>query len=246
MMKAFVLAAGLGTRLRPFTLTNPKALVEVGGVPMLERVILRLKDEGFGRIVVNVHHFGGKIEDFLRSKDNFGLDIRISDERELLRDTGGGILYAMPMLGEDDEPFLVHNVDILSDASLRGLMENHKGSGAGATLLVSGRESSRRLLFRDGGLCGWKNENSGEYKPAGYLPEEDDRAYAFSGIHVMSPRMVRREMERQGRQDAPFSVIDFYLSSIGHMAVRGEVAERLQLIDIGKPETLARANALLP
>ncbi len=121
-MKAMILAAGLGTRLRPWTLEHPKALVPVGGVPMLERVIVRLKDEGFDEIVVNIHHFGDQIIDFVRSKD-FGVKIFISDERGELLDTGGGLVYARELLGED--PVLVHNVDILSNADLKSFMRKH-------------------------------------------------------------------------------------------------------------------------
>ncbi|MDE5923738.1 MAG: NTP transferase domain-containing protein, partial [Muribaculaceae bacterium] len=145
-MKVFIPAAGLGTRLRPFTLTNPKALVEVDGVPMLERVILRLKREGFDEMVINLHHFGDKIEEFVKSHDNFGVNIAFSDERAELLDTGGALLHARRLLGGDDRPFLIHNVDILSDAPLRELIDRHQRSEAAATLLVSDRESSRRLI----------------------------------------------------------------------------------------------------
>ncbi|MDE6382409.1 MAG: NTP transferase domain-containing protein, partial [Muribaculaceae bacterium] len=121
-MKAFILAAGLGTRLRPWTLEHPKALVPVGGVPMLERVILRMRDQGFDDITVNVHHFADQIVDFLNARD-FGVAVHISDERERLLDTGGAILHASRFLAADPAPFLVHNVDILSDAPHASLME---------------------------------------------------------------------------------------------------------------------------
>lgn len=243
-MKAFVLAAGLGTRLKPFTLEHPKALVPVGGVPMLERVIGRLKDEGFRDIVVNVHHFADQIETFLRAKDNFGLNIRISDERECLLDTGGAILHAKELLGADDEPFLVHNVDILSDAGLKELMHRHSATDAMASLLVSDRDSSRKLCFNnDFRLCGWRNLKDDLTKPADYNPEPTDHQLAFSGIHVLTPSSTYAEMARQGRAGA-FSVIDFYIEACRNATIIGDKATGLHLLDIGKPATLAAADSL--
>ena len=143
-----ILAAGLGTRLKPWTLEHPKALVPVDGIPMLERVILKLKSQGFDEIVVNVHHFAGQITDFLDSKD-FGIKISISDERGGLLDTGGGLVHARHLL--EGEPFLVHNVDILSNADLSALMHFHESEGNDVTLLTSDRKSSRKLLFDEDG-----------------------------------------------------------------------------------------------
>ena len=243
-MKAFVLAAGLGTRLRPFTLEHPKALVPVGGVPMLERVLLRLKDEGFDDVTVNVHHFADQIETFLRARDNFGLHINISDERGALLDTGGAILRARNFLGADRAPFLVHNVDILSDAPLRSLMETHEQAGGMATLLVSERDSSRRLCFNpEGQLCGWVNLADGATKPEGFAVSGDERMLAFSGIHVLSPEAAYAEMERQGRSGA-FSVIDFYIEGCRSCAIKGDEAAALRIIDIGKPASLKLADSL--
>lgn len=244
-MKVFIPAAGLGTRLRPFTLTNPKALVEVDGVPMLERVILRLKREGFDEMVINLHHFGDKIEEFVKAHDNFGVNIAFSDERAELLDTGGALLHARRLLGGDGRPFLIHNVDILSDAPLRELIDRHERSEAAATLLVSDRESSRRLIF-DGAnaLRGWHNLSTDEYKPAGFESQSDYRQLAFSGIHVMNPSEIFAEMDRQGRSGR-FSVIDFYMQSIGSLRVEAMEVGRLRMIDIGKPETLALAPTLL-
>lgn len=164
-MKAFVLAAGLGTRLKPWTEKHPKALVPVGGVPMLERVIGRLRQEGFDDITVNVHHFADQIRDFLDSKD-FGVTVHISDESERLSDTGGGILKAGPILGRDKCPFIVHNVDILSDAPLAEIMAEHLRSGRDISLVTSPRESTRKLVFDDReSLHGWHNLSTGEYRP---------------------------------------------------------------------------------
>ena len=233
-----ILAAGYGTRLRPWTLHHPKALVPVGGVPMLERVILRLKGEGFTRIVVNVHHFAGQIVDFINSHD-FGVDIAVSDETERLLDTGGAILNAAPLF--EHGPVLVHNVDILSNADLADLMLTHDKTGADSTLLVSGRESSRKLIFdADMRLHGWHNEKDGEYRPSTYVMGSQDREYAFSGIHVVGEKAIS-EMRRIER-DEKFSIIDFLLSAEHTCDVRGFIQEGLELIDIGKPETLAKAD----
>ena len=143
-MKAMIFAAGVGSRLRPLTDHTPKALIPVGGKPMLEHVILKLKAAGFDRLVINIHHLGGQIADFLRANDNFGLQIHLSDESDYLLDTGGGIKKATPWL-RGDEPFLVHNVDILSDVDLRALYEAHRRSDPLATLLVSRRDTARYL-----------------------------------------------------------------------------------------------------
>lgn len=244
-MKAFIPAAGLGTRLRPFTLTNPKALVPIGGVPMLERVILRLKSQGFDDIVINLHHFGDKIEEFVKGHDSFGINIRFSDERKCLLDTGGALLHAAPLLSLNSEPFLIHNVDILSDADLRLLMDTHRESEAAATLLVSERESSRKLLFDSGmNLRAWHNLRTDEYKPRDFKDFTGMRELAFSGIHVMSPEKVFAEMSRQQREGV-FSVIDFYIAAIGKMVIKGNFSDSLEMIDIGKPDTLARASTEL-
>ncbi len=245
-MRAFIPAAGLGTRLRPFTLTNPKALVPVGGVPMLERVILRLKSQGFDDFVINLHHFGDKIEEFVKAKDSFGVRIRFSDERSGLLDTGGGILRAAHFFNESSEPFLIHNVDILSDADACSLMERHIASGVASTLLVSDRDSSRKLMFDEQmNLRGWHNLKEDIFKPASVSDNHEDlKEYGFSGIHIMSPDQIFEEMERQGRT-GKFSIIDFYLEAIGKIPVIGFEHRDLHLIDIGKPETLKLASSLL-
>ena len=241
-MKAMIFAAGVGSRLRPLTDYTPKALIPVGGKPMLEHVILKLKAAGFDRLVVNIHHLGGQIADFLRANDNFGLQIHLSDESDYLLDTGGGIKKATPWL-RGDEPFLVHNVDILSDVDLRALYEAHRRSDPLATLLVSRRDTSRYLLFnKEDKLCGWRNRQTGEVKS--YYPYFDPDQYqelAFSGIHVMSPRILDLMEEWTGK----FSIIQFYLSVCARTDIRAYKAERLRLIDVGKPEALARAERWL-
>lgn len=237
-MQAMILAAGLGTRLKPWTLSHPKALVPVDGVPMLERVILRLKSQGFDRFVVNVHHFASQVTDFLKAS-NFGVDIKISDESGRLLDTGGAILAASPLFMQG--PVLVHNVDILSNADLGDLMRVHEHSGVDSTLLVSERESSRKLVFDSGlRLRGWHNVRDNQYKPEGFVPEDNFKEYAFSGIHVVGCHEI--EEMRRIEPDKKFPIVDFLLSDLHDCEVRGYVQPALELIDIGKPDTLRLAN----
>lgn len=246
-MKALIFAAGLGTRLRPLTDNLPKALVPVAGTPMLERVILRLKEAGFDDITINIHHLGQQIIDFLEAKENFGLNIHISDERDLLLDTGGGILKARRWL-DGEEPFLVHNADILSDIDLHALCHHHRESGADATLLVSRRQTSRYLLLDDAHrLQGWINLATGETKPTGLCGREEEKKlqqWAFGGIHVLSPTLFHR-MNR-GEWQGKFSIIPFYLSICREARIEGYPQQpEAHWFDIGKPETLAQAEVYL-
>ncbi|MBO7372513.1 MAG: NTP transferase domain-containing protein, partial [Bacteroidales bacterium] len=206
-MKAFIFAAGLGTRLRPLTLDKPKALVEVAGKTMLERTFTTLKEAGFTDFVVNVHHFADQITDYLAANDNFGCNVAISDERDMLRDTGGAVKAARELLG--DEPFLIHNVDIISNLDIRGFVSGGL-DGALARLVVSSRQSSRKLLFdEDDCLCGWLNISNGEVRgPAAQTPEMVRSILAFSGIHFLSPE----DFSLMESWPDKFSIIDFYLS----------------------------------
>ena len=241
-MKAMIFAAGLGSRLKPLTDTMPKALVPVAGCPMLDHVILKLKASGFTEIVINIHHFGEQIIDFLKTNNDFGLTIHISDERDRLLDTGGGIRKARLFFENSGEPFLVHNVDILSDMNLKELYDFHMQSGSVATLLASRRTTSRYLLFdTERKLRGWINKDTGQVKPEGFHYDESlYREYAFSGIHVFSPAVFR--LMEAPRWEGKFSIMDFYLATCGQTDYSGYLAEKLELIDIGKPETLARAE----
>lgn len=242
-MKAMIFAAGLGTRLKPLTDHMPKALVPVAGRPMLEHVILKLKAARFNELVINIHHFGEQILDFLRANQNFGLTIHISDERDCLLDTGGGIRKAEPFF-RGNEPFLVHNVDILSDTDLKALYEYHRQSGNDATLLASRRKTIRYLLFDDEKrLCGWINKDTLQTKPEGfaYNPEHHHE-YAFSGIHVISPSLFHYMDERW---TGKFSIMDFYLQTCHEARIGGRLTDTLRLIDIGKPETLTQAEEFL-
>lgn len=233
-MKAFVLAAGLGTRLRPLTDRMPKALVPVGGVPLLEQLLIRLRDAGYDDIVVNVHHFADMIEDFLKEKDNFGLKIRLSDERDLLRETGGALRHAAPLLADAaDGHFLVHNVDILSDLDLNWF-DSLFGEGGEhlADLLVSDRQTSRYLLFDDSmRLVGWTNVSTGEVRsPYGDLDAGACRRLAFSGIHNISTAILPLLASWPGK----FSIIDFYLSVCDRYVIRGVDAGGVLIRDVGK------------
>lgn len=239
-MMAMILAAGLGTRLKPWTLEHPKALVPIGGVPMLERVMSRLKSAGFTRITVNTHHFAEQISDWLAENTPDGMHVQISHEPELL-ETGGALLAASQYLETDLSPILIHNVDILSDAPLDCLMKHHTRSSAQITLLTSKRESSRKLLFdSDGRLKGWINTQTGETRPEGFHPSPAHTAVAFSGIYVISP-VVLSAMRAQG-WSGKFSIIDFMLKNVGELDIREYRVDNLKLIDIGKPETLAQSE----
>ena len=256
-----IFAAGLGTRLRPLTDTMPKALVPVGGKPLLAHVIERLQAAGYERIVINVHHFADQIESYLRAKQNFGLDIAISDERELLLDTGGGLKKAAPLF-YPDEPILIHNVDILDNVDYEWMRRQHLDN-EDAVLLVSRRKTKRYLLFDNAmRLMGWTNIETGEVKsPFPWLRELefsiDDQwivqpaansslftlhsslqAFAFSGIHSFSPRLFPL-MERFPDR---FPIIDFYLSTCHRAHIMGLVKDDLQVLDVGKPDALEKAN----
>ena len=242
-MKAMILAAGLGTRLKPWTLNHPKALVPVGGVPMLERVLVNLRRQGFDYIVVNVHHFADQIIEFLNKKE-FGVKVFVSDETDRLLDTGGAILKAAELLRLNEGPALIHNVDILSNADLTDLMRAHENLGADSTLLVSERTSSRKLIFDDDmKLSGWHNLSDDRYRPDNYVAQSRHTEYAFSGIHVVGERIVD-EMKRL-EDDSKFSIIDFLISPSNNCQISGYLQKDLNLIDIGKPATLSQAQFLV-
>ena len=235
-MKALILAAGLGERLRPLTNDKPKALVQVAGMTMLERTIRTLACAGFGSFVVNVHYFGQQIIDYLAEHDNFGFDIRISDEQDLLRDTGGAIRHAAPLL-QGDGKFLIHNVDIVSNLDIPWFVGRCLASDAAATLLVSERATSRYLLFNDDDLLvGWTNVKTGEVKsPYRNLSVDSCKKKAFSGIHVFSDKLLRQ----MSSWPEKFSVIDFYLSNCRKFKIEAVEFPALKLRDLGTPAAVA-------
>lgn len=207
-MKAMVLAAGLGTRLRPLTDDRPKALVEVGGRTLLEIGLTRLRALGVHEVIVNVHHFAAMIVDYLAAKQNFGMRIEISRE-DVLLDTGGGLKHAawffLEVGSRRDEPFLLHNVDVFSTIDLGQMVQYHKESQALVTLAVQSRKSSRSLLFdQQGVLCGRSFERDQRIELA--RPAEPLQSLAFCGIHVLSPRLLEMMTEA-----GAFSIIETYL-----------------------------------
>lgn len=255
--QAMVFAAGLGTRLKPLTDTMPKALVRVGGEPLLKHIILQLKNAGYTHIVVNVHHFSWQIIDYLADNNHFDIDIRISDESEKLLETGGGIKKAIPLF-EQNVPILIHNVDILDNIDYEWFHQQHL-SDDDAVLLVSRRKTKRYLLFdRSMRLMGWKNIETGEIKsPYPWLRDMDiiidDRlnvhskglsnlyAFAFSGIHSFSPRLFPLMEQFPER----FPIIDFYLQACSQARIRGCVKDDLKMLDVGKTDSLQAAEAFL-
>ena len=236
-----IFAAGLGTRLKPLTDHMPKALVSVAGKPMLEHVIEKLKASGFDEIVINIHHFGSQIVDFLKAKDNFGIRIWISDETEELLDTGGGIKKASAYF---DEPFLVHNADILSNVDLKAMYDHHLKSDNDVTLLVSPRKTTRYLIFDENNhLQGWVNKDTLQTKPEGFVYRpEVQKEYAFGGIHIISPTLFNYMGDEW---TGKFPLMDFYLKTCHEARLGNYVKEDLQLLDIGKQDTLAKAEEFI-
>ncbi|MBN2596967.1 nucleotidyltransferase family protein [Labilibaculum sp.] len=236
MLNAMIFAAGLGTRLKPFTDSKPKALVELAGKPLLERAILKLIELKVDRIVINVHHYADLIEDFLRKNNNFGVDIRISDEREELLDTGGGLKNATDLF-IPDAPVLIYNVDVFSSLNLSELINFHKLTGALVSMVVRERNSSRYLYFnKENQLTGWKNCKTGEIKKTGE-DMSDSEALAFSGIHVISPKLFSLI-----REEGKFSIIDMYLRLAKNEKILAFKDSSQIWTDLGKPEDLAWAE----
>ena len=236
-MKAMIFAAGLGTRLKPLTDTMPKALVPVCGQPLLYHVLTKLVSSGYDDIIVNVHHFPDQIIDYLCIND-FGAHITISDERDFLRETGGGIKHVRPLL---TEPFLVHNVDIISNLDLKWLREQHR-EDAVATVVVSERETQRYLLFdEEGRLKGWTNVKTGEVRsPYPDIDPDRLRKLAFAGIHMISPAIFEA-FDKLGFGDR-FSIMDFYIQACAEYPIYAAVPPDFRMVDVGKKETLSEAE----
>lgn len=238
-MKAMIFAAGLGTRLKPLTDDRPKALVEIGGITLLERCINHLKQSGVQEVIINVHHFAGKMKAFLAAHNNFGITIHISDESDELLDTGGGILKAGEWL-QGNDPILIINVDVLTDLNFETLLAYHCQQKALATLVVRQRATSRYLLFKHHRLVGWTNKNTGELKAS--RPAEVDKAdeYAFSGIHIIQPELLELITE-QGK----FSIIDLYLRLAREHDIACYVDNDSAWMDLGKIQDLDKATQLI-
>jgi NDP-sugar pyrophosphorylase family protein len=242
-MKAMILAAGLGTRLRPLTDSRPKALVEINGRTLLEITLSRLRNVGVREVMINVHHFADMIVEYLKTNDNFGMTIEVSRE-EVLLDTGGGLKKAAYLFVDSsrpEEPFIVHNVDVLSTIDLRRMVRFHTENQALATLAVQDRKTSRYLLFDDQRqLCGRRSGSDEEPELVrSPLVRSSQQAHplAFSGIHVISPRLLAMLIE-----DGAFSIVTSYLRLAAHgekiLAFR---ADEYYWRDLGRPENVAQA-----
>jgi len=235
-MRAMILAAGLGTRLKPLTDKTPKALAKIQGITLLELQIKKIKAEGFDKIIINVHHFAAQIFKFLKENDNFGCEIEISDESEKLLDTGGGLKKASHLFS-DGNPFLIYNVDILSNINLKKLLTAHNSSDSIATLAVQDRKSSRKFLFnKDNLLCGWMNEKTGDK-----IISKDTQAkltpFSFSGIQIIDPAIFKYFPDKD-----VFSLIELYLEAARHEKIKGFVHNKDEIIDVGKIENLKDAE----
>ncbi len=239
-MRAMILAAGLGTRLRPVTDVRPKALVEVAGRTLLEITLARLREFGIREVIVNVHHFSQKIVDYLKDNNHFNMDIEISREDDLLLDTGGGLKKAAPFFlkhSRPAEPFLLHNVDVISDIDLHQIVASHLAHKALVTLAVQERKSSRYLLFNDQlELCG--RRAGADQQPEIIRPAQPMHALAFTGIHVISTHFLEMMTE-----EGAFSIVPAYLRvAAAGEKVLGYRADRNYWRDLGKPENVAKVD----
>ena len=233
-MKALIFAAGKGTRLKPFTDHHPKALAKVNKVPLLERNINYLKSYGITDFVINIHHFGDQIVDFLKENHNFNCNIEISDEAEQLLETGGGLVFARKFL-DFEEDFLIMNADILTDLNINEFVKYHKEKKDFATLAVSDRTSSRKLFFNhEMILRGWLNVQSGEQRLAEF--NKGFKALAFSGIHCINPAIFNK-IKRSGK----FSIMEEYLDLMLTEQIHG-YEHNAHLVDVGRPESVLQAE----
>lgn len=232
--KALIFAAGKGTRLKPFTDNHPKALAVVNNVPLLERNIKFLQNYGINDFVINVHHFGEQIIDFLQEKENFGAKIEISDEKNELLETGGGLVFAKKHL-ENEENFLIMNADILTDLNITEFIKFHLSHQNVATLAVSDRVSSRKLMFNeDMILKGWVNKTTGETKLSEF--NKNFKELAFSGIHCVNSSIFDK-IKRTGK----FSIMEEYLDLMFENHIQG-FQHNAKLIDVGRPESVVEAE----
>ncbi len=233
-----ILAAGLGTRLKPFTDKHPKALVIVNNESVLERNIKFLASFGIKDVIINVHHFGGQVIDFIKKNNGFGSHISFSDETNEVLETGGGIKKAGWFFEKDKEPFVVMNVDILTDLNLRKMILHHEENNPVATLAVTSRETSRYFLFDESGhLCGWENVKTGEKRISREASKYIKKA--FSGIHVIAPKIFSL-IKMEGK----FSMIDVYLELAKTHTIISFDHSKSKFIDVGKPESILKAEEI--
>ncbi len=232
-----ILAAGLGTRLKPFTDTHPKALAPVNGKPLLQRTIEYLIGFGIEDFIINIHHFAGQIITYLQQNKDFGAKIRISHEEEQALETGGGLLNAGWFFEDSNQPFIMMNADILTTLDLKKMYAAQTEFNPLVTVAVTRRESSRNFLFdKNNLLCGWRNNKTGEEK---MVHEENDELYpaSFSGIHIISPEIFPL-ISQKGK----FSIIDVYLELAKTKQIRAWFHDEDILIDAGKPEAILEAE----
>ena len=253
-MRAMIFAAGLGTRLKPLTDTLPKALVPLAGKTLLQWQIERLKAAGITDIVVNVHHFPDMIINYLRDNDNFGCRIAVSDERDMLLETGGGLRKAKSLLlgigsresRNNDEPILICNVDILSNIDLPTLLQAYNPEEMGV-VVVSPRDTQRYLLFDETNrLCGWTNIATGEVRPASLASSPNSliaSRLAFSGMQVLNPRIFDVMDKVVAEKGDKFSLIDLYLSIAEKEILRAFIPENYRMMDVGKIAQLSEAES---
>lgn len=253
-MKAMIFAAGLGTRLKPLTDNMPKALVPLAGKTLLQWQIERLKAAGITDIVVNVHHFPDMIINYLRENNNFGCRIAVSDERDMLLETGGGLRKAKSLLlevgslesGNSNEPILICNVDILSNIDLPTLLNAYNPDEMGV-VVVSERDTQRYLLFdEENRLCGWTNIATGEIRPASLASSPNSliaSRLAFSGMQVLNPRIFDCMDEVVEKKGDKFSLIDLYLHITEKEILRAYIPENYRMMDVGKIAQLSEAEA---
>ena len=251
-MKAMIFAAGLGTRLKPLTDTLPKALVPLAGKTLLQWQIEKLKAAGIRDIVVNIHHFPDMIINYLKDNDNFGCNIQVSDERDMLLETGGGLRKAKALLGSEvqefrssEEGILICNVDILSNIDIPTLLQAYNPNEMGV-VVVSERGTQRYLLFNDENrLCGWTNIATGEVRGpiADYQSPIANRQLAFSGMQVLNPRIFDCMDEVVKQKGEKFSLIDLYLSIAEKEILRAYIPENYRMMDVGKINQLSEAES---
>lgn len=236
-VRAMILAAGLGTRLKPWTDNHPKALAVVNGKSLLQRNVEYLQEHGIYEVIVNVHHFGYQIVKAIAENNGWGSDITISDETMAVLETGGGLKKAAWYFA-DTEHFVLLNSDVLTDMNLTAMMAQHITHKTLATLATTQRETSRYFLFDDNNiLCGWRNVKTGAEKvvrPATSLVQK-----AFSGIHI-----INRQMLPMIKQEGKFSMVDLYLSLAGDNEIMGFDHSASKFIDVGKPESIAKAEGM--
>jgi N-acetyl-alpha-D-muramate 1-phosphate uridylyltransferase len=236
-MKAMLFAAGLGTRLKPFTDKHPKALALVNGKPLLQRNIEYLKKFGISDFIINVHHFADQIEKFLQDHNNFGAQITLSHEEGEPLETGGGLMKASWFLETEALPFFVMNADILTDLNIGNMLSYHNHHKPLATLAVTNRKSSRNFLFNDDMiLCGWVNNTTGETRMA--RPDEKKlKPCAFTCVHIIDPAIFPLV-----KQKGKFSIIDTYLDLAKDFEIRGYMHNQDCVIDVGRPESIIEAE----